>query len=111
MKLILLLIAGYIFYGLFDLKALGILVALSLITYCGGRIAYSYKEKNDNAAKYISAAFIIFEIAVLCFFKYSGLFPMPVGMSFYMLVFISLIIMLLGYLARRRVYLTVLKKR
>ena len=91
MKLILLLIAGYIFYGLFDLKALGILVALSLITYCGGKIAYSYKEKNDNAAKYISAAFIIFEIAVLCFFKYSGLFPMPVGMSFYMLMAIGFI--------------------
>ena len=33
------------------------------------------------------------------------------GMSFYMLVFISLVIMLLGYLARRKVYLTVLKKR
>ena len=44
MRLILLLIAGYIFYGLFDIKALGILVSMSLITYCGGKIAYSYKK-------------------------------------------------------------------
>ena len=92
MKLILLLIAGYVFYGLIDLKALGILVAMSFITYCGGKIAYSYKKKgDDSAAKYTSAAFIIFEIAVLCFFKYSGLIPMPVGMSFYMLMAIGFI--------------------
>ena len=92
MRLILLLIAGYIFYGLFDIKALGILVSMSLITYCGGKIAYSYKKASkDNAAKYTSAAFIVFEIAILCFFKYSGLFPMPIGMSFYMLMAIGFI--------------------
>lgn len=92
MRLILLLIAGYIFYGLFDIKALGILIVMSVVTFIGGKTAYTYRKRGrDSAAKYSSAAFITFEIAVLCFFKYSRLFPLPVGMSFYMLMAIGFI--------------------
>ena len=92
MMLVLLLIANYIFYALFDIRALAVLIAMSLVTYIGGRIVSAFgKAGRDSAAKITCMVFIAFQIIVLCFFKYSRTVSLPVGMSFYMLMAISFI--------------------
>lgn len=87
--LILLLAAGYIFYALLDPYSLPILIACSLITYAGGRLIYSAAAKEKKKAKIITLAFIGIQTGILCFFKYTSFYHLPVGMSFYMLMAIS----------------------
>ncbi|MCR5591634.1 MAG: hypothetical protein K6F73_08875 [Lachnospiraceae bacterium] len=90
LHLILLLIANLIFYAFLDLRALPVLIGLSLLTYLGGRIIFSLKRKSPaKNTKPICLAFIAVQIAVLCLFKYSSALSLPVGMSFYMLMAIS----------------------
>ena len=88
--LILLLAANLIFYAVLDLRSLPVLIALSLFTYSGGALITSLRRKSDaKDTKPLCLLFIAVQVAVLCFFKYSGIFPLPVGMSFYMLMAIS----------------------
>ena len=88
--LVILLIINYAFYALLDIRALPVLIALSLFTYTGGRIIFARKTGSaETEAKSICILFIAIQVAVLCFFKYSGFFHLPVGMSFYMLMAIS----------------------
>ncbi len=90
---VLLLIAGYVFYASFDLPSLILLILLSFLTFTGGRIIDA-KRKNglNRQAKILCILFVSVQTLILCFFKYSGLFPMPVGLSFYMLQTISFLV-------------------
>ena len=82
--------AGLIFYSFFGLFPLLILIAASLLTYIGGLCVFTLRQKGqDKQMRRVCAAFILFEITVLCFFKYSGAVTLPVGMSFYMLMAIG----------------------
>lgn len=87
---IILLTASYLFYACFDLKMLAVLVCLSVFTWLGGYIMNKARMAgNIKASKSICLSCIAVQTAVLVFFKFSGLLPMPVGLSFYMLQAIS----------------------
>lgn len=87
---ILLLAANYLFYACFDLRMLAVLIGLSVFTWFGSRMMNrSISSGNAKTAKTICLACIAIQTAVLMFFKFSGLLPMPVGLSFYMLQAIS----------------------
>lgn len=87
---IILLAASYLFYACFDLRMLVVLIGLSVFTWLGGSIMYKAKSSgNTKTAKLICLICIAIQTAVLMFFKFSGLLPMPVGLSFYMLQAIS----------------------
>ncbi len=87
---IILLLICYAFYGFFDLRALVMLAALSLFTYAGGSmIISSLKADDDKRAGMYAALCIAAQIGMLSYFKYAASVPLPVGMSFYMLMAIS----------------------
>ncbi|MCR5356202.1 MAG: hypothetical protein K6E63_02240 [Lachnospiraceae bacterium] len=89
---LLLLIASYLFYACFDVHALALLFLLSLFTWAGAKlIAGLIKNGQKDSSKKLLIACIFVQVIVLAFFKYAGLFPMPVGLSFYMLQAISLL--------------------
>ena len=92
MERVILLIASYVFYACFDIRALALLFLLSVFTWIGAKsISGMTAKKQTGAAKRLLFACITVQILVLAFFKYAGLFPMPVGLSFYMLQAISLL--------------------
>ena len=72
-RLILLLIANCIFYAVLDLRALPVLIGISLLTWLGGRMICERRMKDDNttASKRMCMAFIAVLVFILCFFKYS----------------------------------------
>lgn len=85
-----LLASSYLFYACFDLRMLAVLTGLSMFTWFGGYLMNRAKSSgNAVLAKYICIACITVQTSVLMFFKFSGLLPMPVGLSFYMLQAIS----------------------
>lgn len=87
-----LLAASYVFYAGFSIGMLILLLILSLFTYFGGVLVFQNKTNGRSGmARHIMGAVIGIQVAVLAFFKYTGLFSMPVGLSFYMLQAISLI--------------------
>ena len=89
--LVLLLIANCIFYALLDLKSLPVLIAVSVLTWLGGRMICAKRQKDDNGTspKRMCIAFIAVLVLILCFFKYSHIIALPIGMSFYMLMAIG----------------------
>ena len=91
LRLIFLLIANCIFYAMLDLRALPVLIGISLLTWVGGRMIYERRMKDDNttASKRMCLAFIAVLVFILCFFKYSHFIALPIGMSFYMLMAIG----------------------
>lgn len=89
-RLILLLIANCIFYAVLDLRALPVLIGVSILTWLGGRMICAKKQLNSNAdTKRMCIAFIAVLVLILCFFKYSHIIALPIGMSFYMLMAIG----------------------
>ncbi len=88
--LIILLFANYIFYAYLDLKNLPVLLFMSIFTWAGGALIYHLRSRSkEAAAKATCLILIACQIFVLCFFKYSPAYSLPVGMSFYMLMAIS----------------------
>lgn len=88
-----LLAVCYAFYAAFDIRGLIILIALSLFSYMGGKfITDSLCAGDEHKAKMFCALFIATQVGVLCYFKYSPAIPLPVGMSFYMLMAISFLV-------------------
>lgn len=87
-----LLTASYIFYAGFSMEMLILLLILSLFTYFGGALVFRERiAGRPGSARCIMCSVIGVQTAVLVFFKYTGMFSMPVGLSFYMLQAISLI--------------------
>ena len=87
---ILLLAASYLFYACFDIRMLMVLIGLSVFTWFGGFMMHKVLASgNAKTAKCICLTCITIQTAVLMFFKFSGMLPMPVGLSFYMLQAIS----------------------
>ncbi len=89
---LILLAASYIFYAGFSISMLILLLILSLFTYAGGVFVFKSRTAGrPDTARHIMSGVIGIQIAVLAFFKFSGLFSLPVGLSFYMLQAISLV--------------------
>ncbi|MBR5597697.1 MAG: MBOAT family protein [Lachnospiraceae bacterium] len=99
LKNIVLLVAGYVFYGSQNWSYLLLLVAATLFTYCSGLLL---EKKLDNAkkAKTIVLVTVIANLFVLGWFKYINFFTggkiesliLPVGISFYLFMSIGYII-------------------
>ena len=87
-----LLVISYIFYALLDLHSLPVLFVMSLFTYAGSVIIQSCRVNARKRAGAVCLSFIAVQIAVLCFFKYSSAFSLPVGISFYMLMAVSFLV-------------------
>ncbi|MCR5508169.1 MAG: hypothetical protein K6F34_05730 [Lachnospiraceae bacterium] len=93
MSRLILIAAGYAFYSCFDLSSSVLLIVLSVLIWLGGRIINSLRSSGfAGRSRFLCVLFVCLEVGILCFFKYSGLFPMPIGLSFYMLQGISFII-------------------
>lgn len=89
---LILLAVCYMFYAFFDLRGLVILIALSVFTYLGGRnINESLDAGDEKRAGMYAGMFIATQVGILCFFKYTAA-PLPVGMSFYLLMAISFLV-------------------
>lgn len=89
---LILLAVCYMFYAFFDLRGLVILIALSVFTYLGGRnINESLDAGDKKRAGMYAGMFIATQVGILCFFKYTAA-PLPVGMSFYLLMAISFLV-------------------
>ncbi len=90
---IILLCASWLFYACFDIRALILLILLSAFTWLGAKVISGKVTggQKEIAVKILTICVAI-QVAVLAFFKYAGLFPMPVGLSFYMLQAISLLV-------------------
>ena len=87
-----LLAVCYVFYAFFDIRGLIILVAISLFAYMGGKfISECVSNDEVHKARMYCILFIATLVGVLCYFKYFASVPLPVGMSFYMLMAISFI--------------------
>ncbi|MBQ6574547.1 MAG: hypothetical protein IJL90_00420, partial [Lachnospiraceae bacterium] len=85
-----LLAVCYVFYAFFDSRGLVILAAISLFAYMGGKfISESVSHGEGHKARMYCILFIATLVGVLCYFKYLASVPLPVGMSFYMLMAIS----------------------
>ncbi|MCR5232429.1 MAG: hypothetical protein K6E53_00765 [Lachnospiraceae bacterium] len=85
-----LLASSYLFYGSFDLTMLAVLICLSVFTWIGGyMLNKAQKDGRPKTARIICLSCIAGQTFILMFFKFAGLFPMPVGLSFYMLQAIS----------------------
>ncbi len=90
---IILLIICYAFYGFFDIRGLACLIVLSAFTYAGGWLIHASLAGNmQKRARMYCALFITAQIVMLCCFKYSPDLPLPVGMSFYMLMAVSFLV-------------------
>lgn len=111
----LLLLASYVFYGLWDWRCLFLLFATSIVAYGAG----VYFKKNPEPTKsflhrstrwWVSCGAVVFSLAVLGYFKYANFFLqsisdlsggggdeplniiLPVGISFYTFSAISYIV-------------------
>lgn len=78
-----LLVASYVFYGMWDWRFLGLLFFTSLTTWCSGLLIDKYRlqyaENQQNASgggkiKWICGANIVVNLLILCFFKYYNFF-------------------------------------
>lgn len=90
---LLLLIANLIFYGWGEPKYIVIMFASILIDYIHGALIDKYRA-NDRLARTFVASSVVFNLALLFFFKYWDFFaaqvglpvlgvPLPLGISFY----------------------------
>lgn len=110
----LLLVASYVFYGLWDWRCLALLFATSIVAYGSG--LYFKKESNDQKSLlgktsrwWVSFGAIVFSLAILVYFKYTNFFLqsvnslmgrdfdplniiLPVGVSFYTFSAISYVV-------------------
>ena len=87
-----LLAASYLFYACFSLQALILLILLSVFTWGSGAFVLRFLASDQREkARLLCIGSVSLQVIVLLFFKFSGLFPMPVGLSFYMLQAISYI--------------------
>ena len=99
--------ASYVFYGYWDWRFLGLLVALTLGNEIGA-IAIQRAQRADSR-RFLVTASIIFDLAILGFFKYYGFFidsldsnlgisgpaldiVLPIGISFFTFQAISYVI-------------------
>lgn len=70
-----------------------ILVALTIINYLCLQLIIRHKQENSKYLKYLFVASIVFNVGVICFFKVNALSNvMPLGLSFYVFHFISLLV-------------------
>ena len=101
----LLVVASYVFYGWWDWRCLGLIALTSLCSYASGLLIERFEGRRGRQ-KLVSAANIVLNLGILCYFKYFNFFAdslavllrstfgyeldwvtsevvLPVGISFY----------------------------
>lgn len=87
---IVLLVASYVFYGLFSVKYLGLLILTTISTFYGSR--YIYDSRSNKRRKWLLVLVLLINFSVLAFFKYyhivfkgfgASQLILPLGISFY----------------------------
>lgn len=80
----LLLVASYVFYGLWDWRCLALLFATSMVAYSAG--LYFKKERNEQKSFlgktsrwWVSFGSIVFSLAILGYFKYANFFLLSIN--------------------------------
>jgi D-alanyl-lipoteichoic acid acyltransferase DltB (MBOAT superfamily) len=66
-----LLVGSYVFYAWWDWRFLFLLIACTVVSYVIGN---HLNQLNDKKRKYLLLSGVIFEVAVLVYFKYTNFF-------------------------------------
>jgi len=66
------LLASYVFYAWWDWRFLGLIILSTLVDYFVGN--QLNKQKNTNNRKSLLAISIVFNLGLLCYFKYANFF-------------------------------------
>ncbi len=84
MKNVILLIGSLIFYAWGEPVYILLMLFSTIVDYSLGRIiGYAYSRSDTTLAKLALISSVAINIGILIFFKYSGLVPLPIGVSFY----------------------------
>ena len=84
MRNFVLLLGSLIFYGWGEPFFLGIMLFSIISDYLHGIYIYRFLEmQKQNKAKLLLISSVCINLLLLGIFKYTGLFPLPIGISFY----------------------------
>lgn len=84
MRNLILFLGSLIFYGWGEPKFILIMLFSTISDYVHGLYIYQFLERNERKkAKILLFSSIGINLLVLGIFKYTGLFPLPIGISFY----------------------------
>ncbi len=79
-----LFLVSLVFYAWGEPVYIVLMLFSTLVDYIHGRLVCYYKGKGETGrAKAAVASSMVINLALLSVFKYTGLFPLPIGISFY----------------------------
>ena len=79
-----LFLASLVFYAWGEPVYIVLMLFSTLVDYIHGRLVWYFKEKGEmGRAKLAVASSMIINLSLLSVFKYTGFFPLPIGISFY----------------------------
>lgn len=79
-----LFLTSLIFYAWGEPVYLVLMIFSTLVDYIHGRFVWHFKEKGEmGKAKVFVALSMVINLGLLSVFKYTGWFPLPIGISFY----------------------------
>lgn len=79
-----LFLASLLFYAWGEPVYIVLMLFSTLVDYIHGRLVWYFKEKGEmGRAKLAVASSMIINLSLLSVFKYTGFFPLPIGISFY----------------------------
>lgn len=79
-----LFLASLVFYAWGEPVYIVLMLFSTLVDYIHGRMVWHFKEKGEmGRARIVVASSMLINLSLLSVFKYTGLFPLPIGISFY----------------------------
>ena len=79
-----LFLGSLIFYAWGEPVYIGIMLFSTVIDYGNGRmLEYAREKGNEKMARAVLTESVLVNLSLLGIFKYMGLFPLPIGISFY----------------------------
>lgn len=79
-----LFLVSLVFYAWGEPVYIVLMFFSTLVDYIHGRLVCYFKEKGqDKKARIAVASSMVINLGLLSVFKYTGLFPLPIGISFY----------------------------
>ncbi|MBO5279179.1 MAG: MBOAT family protein [Lachnospiraceae bacterium] len=79
-----LFLASLVFYAWGEPVYIILMIFSTLVDYIHGRLVWYYKSRDEmKKAKCVVASSMMVNLGLLAVFKYTGLFPLPIGISFY----------------------------
>lgn len=79
-----LFVSSLIFYAWGEPVYIGIMLFSTILDYGNGRmLEYARSRGNERLARAVLTESVLVNLSLLGIFKYTGLFPLPIGISFY----------------------------